>query len=127
MASRMVNSNNHGARQGGSVSPSNAAKPSQLLSQIRTTSNGSGRQANDSGMAASPADYEQAGEPYNKTQTGFSSTRTPAALLPKTNGKGSNTNPGSGLNMSQTRTTTHTSNQHNSGGNVAATTALNGK
>ena len=101
MASKMVS----GARQS-SVSPSNAAKPSNLLSQIRTTSNGSGRQANDSGMAASPpTDYDQSGDPQNKTQTGFSSTRVPA-LLPT----GKTNNAGGGLNMSQTRTTTHTSN-----------------
>ena len=76
---------------------------------MRTTSHGSGKTEGRSGVAASPPDRP------SQLQSQFSGADPPTSFtgpgVPKT---------AHGLAMSQTRTTTHTSNQHNSGGNVAA-------
>ena len=121
----MATSKINGRHSGGANSPSNNAQPSKaspLISQLRTTSNGSGGGYPEDQMAASPADHMQsdysATADQNQTVSagnGYSSNRVPATSKGAAGSKGN-----TGLNMSQTRTTTHTSNQHNSGGNVAA-------
>ena len=113
------------------ASPSHGhnAKPNPLLSQLRTTSHGSGGPLDDqnsSGVAASPPDHFNQGlsSDYStnaENYTGYSSNRI-AANSKATTTKSNNNN--NGLAMSQTRTTTHTSNQHNSGGNVGASSAV---
>ena len=104
------------------ASPSHGhnAKPNPLLSQLRTTSHGSGGPLDDqnsSGVAAGPPDHFNQGLSSDYSTAGYSSNRI-AANSKATTTKSNNNN--NGLAMSQTRTTTHTSNQHNSGGNVGA-------
>jgi hypothetical protein len=86
------------------ISPSNGAKPSSLISQMRTTSHG--------GPNSKDEQHYNGSDQY--TQGGSSEMNV------KNKAGNSKTNTNNGLAMSQTRTTTHTSNQHNSGGNVAA-------
>ena len=95
--------------RGGGVSPG-VGKGSPLLSQLRTTSNGQG-------SPGSADDHLQfVGSPVGDQSF------AQAEFVTSINAKNahSKNNATNGLAMSQTRTTTHTSNQHNSGGNVGA-------
>ena len=94
----------------GAVSPVSSPKPTSLLSQTQTTTTPNEDQ-HLSGMAASPPDY------YG---TNFTSDYS------KTDKLGSRV-ANTGLAVSHTRTTTHTSNQQNSGGNVAAPNGISNK